>query len=72
MGKLDLAEESLLKAIGSMRLTGVVYDHLGDLYFRKGNRDQAVEFWKKALEQDDDELEKSEVAQKIDRAKTIP
>ncbi|GMR22111.1 MAG: hypothetical protein BMS9Abin37_0439 [Acidobacteriota bacterium] len=72
MGKLDLAEDSLLKAIGSLRLTGVVYDHLGDLYFRKGNPDQAVEFWKKALDQDDDELKKSEVAQKIDRAKTIP
>jgi len=72
MGKLDLAEESLLKAIGSLRLTGVVYDHLGDLYFRKGDREQAVEFWKKALDQDDDELEKNEVAQKIERATTTP
>ena len=72
MGKLDLAEENLLKAIGSLRLTGVVYDHLGDLYFRKGDREQAVEFWKKALDQDDDELEKNEVAQKIERATTTP
>ena len=72
MGKLDLAEDSLLKAIGSLRLTGVVYDHLGDLYFRKGDREQAVEFWKKALDQDDDELEKNEVAQKIERATTTP
>ena len=72
MGKLDLAEENLLKAIDSLRLTGVVYDHLGDLYFEKGNREQAVQFWKKALDQEDDELEKDEVAQKIERATSTP
>lgn len=72
MGELDLAEESLLKAIDSLRLTGVVYDHLGDLYFRKGNPERALEFWKKALDQDDDELEKSEVARKIERVTSTP
>lgn len=72
LGELELAEKSLLKAVESLRLTGVVYDHLGDLYYRKGDREQAIEFWKKALDQDDDELEKKEVAQKIERATSTP
>ncbi len=67
-GELDLAEENLLKAIDAMRLTGVVYDHLGDLYLEKGDPAQAVEYWKKALDQDDDEVERDEVAAKIERA----
>lgn len=70
MGKLDLAEDNLLQAVRSLRLTGVVYDHLGDLYFRKGNRDRAISYWKKALDQDDDELEKDQVARKIEDARS--
>ncbi|HEY7697806.1 MAG TPA: tetratricopeptide repeat protein, partial [Vicinamibacteria bacterium] len=68
MGKLDLAEDNLLKAVKSLRLTGVVYDHLGDLYFRKGDREQALTYWRKALDQEDDELEKDDVARKIEEA----
>jgi tetratricopeptide (TPR) repeat protein len=68
MGRLDLAEDNLLKAVKSLRLTGVVFDHLGDLYFRKGDREQAVAYWRKALDEEDDELEKDEVARKIEEA----
>jgi tetratricopeptide (TPR) repeat protein len=68
MGELDLAEKNLLKAIESLRLTGVVYDHLGDLYFEKGNLDKAVQFWRRALDQDDDELQRDNVAQKLEEA----
>ena len=68
LGKLELAEENLLKAIDSMRLTGVVYDHLGDLYYQKGKRQQAIQFWRKALDQDDDEVEEDEIVHKIQRA----
>jgi tetratricopeptide (TPR) repeat protein len=68
MGNLELAEDNLLKALASLRLTGVVYDHLGDLYFRKGNLDRAVQYWRKALDQEDDELEKGEVERKIEEA----
>jgi tetratricopeptide (TPR) repeat protein len=70
MGKLDLAENNLLQAVRSLRLTGVVYDHLGDLYFRKGDLDQAIVYWKKALDQDDDELQKDQVARKIEDARS--
>ena len=68
MGKLDLAEENLLRAIERLRITGVVYDHLGDLYFEKGAHDEAVRFWQKALDQDDDDLERERVARKIECA----
>ncbi len=68
MGRLDLAEDNLLKALKSLRLTGVVYDHLGDLYFQKGDRAQALTYWRKALDQEDDELEKEEVVRKIEEA----
>ena len=68
MGRLDLAEDNLLKALKSLRLTGVVYDHLGDLYFQKGDRERAVAYWRKALDQEDDELEKDVVARKIEEA----
>ena len=68
MGRLDLAEDSLLKALKALRLTGVVYDHLGDLYFQKGDREQAVAYWRKALSQEDDELEKDAVERKIEEA----
>ena len=68
MGRLDLAEDSLLKALKSLRLTGVVYDHLGDVYFEKGDHEQAVAYWRKALDQEDDELEKDDVVRKIEEA----
>ena len=72
LGNLELAEENLLKAIDSLRLTGVVYDHLGDLYLRKGDPDQAAQYWQKALEQDDDEVEKDKVTQKMKRVTSTP
>ncbi len=72
IGNLELAEENLLKAIASLRLTGVVYDHLGDLYLIKGNPDQAAQYWQKALEQDDDEVEKDKVVQKMKRVTSTP
>jgi tetratricopeptide (TPR) repeat protein len=68
LDKLDLAEENLTKAVKYMRLTGVVYDHLGDIYYKKGEREEAVRSWRKAIEQDDEDLEKDEVRRKIERA----
>jgi tetratricopeptide (TPR) repeat protein len=70
LGELDLAEENLLKAIRSLRETAVVYDHLGDLYSRRGQRDLAVHYWQKALERDDEDLEREVVARKIELARS--
>ncbi len=44
---------------------GEVYEHAGDIYFMDSEPDQAVEFWKKALELDpDNELLKKKVTHK--------
>ena len=44
-------------------------DHLGDLYRAKGNADEAVRFWRRALEHDgEDELEREAVSRKIEEA----
>jgi tetratricopeptide (TPR) repeat protein len=69
LGRLELAEENLLNAIERLRTTGVVYDHLGDLYYRKGDRAEAIRFWRQAVKQEDDELEKDQVVQKIEKAR---
>jgi tetratricopeptide (TPR) repeat protein len=68
LDKLDLAEDNIAKAIKQLRLNGVVYDHLGDIYYEKGKREEAIRSWRKALELDDEELEMDKVRQKIDRA----
>lgn len=42
-----------------------VYEHAGDIYFMNGSPDEALDFWKKALEQDpDNELLKRKVRNK--------
>lgn len=68
-GLLDLAEPNLLAAARCMPENSVVLDHLGDLYRAKGNADEAVRFWRRALEHDGEaELERDAVARKIEEA----
>ena len=68
-GDLSLAESNLLRAQQCMPENGVVLDHLGDLYRAKGNTEEAVRFWRMALQHDgDQELEREAIAQKIEEA----
>ena len=68
-GALDLAEPNLLRAERCMPENSVVLDHLGDLYRAKGEPDEAVRFWRRALEHDaDEELERDAVTRKIEEA----
>jgi predicted negative regulator of RcsB-dependent stress response len=34
-------------------VNAVVYEHLGDVYFRLNNRERAMELWQKALSLDE-------------------
>ncbi len=68
-GDLSLAESNLLRAQQCMPENGVVLDHLGDLYRAKGNTEEAVRFWRMALQHDgDQELEREAIARKIEEA----
>lgn len=51
MSRIDKAIEQLEKA-GSLLSDPVIYDHLGDAYFRKGILDKAKTAWERSLELD--------------------
>jgi tetratricopeptide (TPR) repeat protein len=40
------------KSIATGKASAVVHEHLGDVYLKLGQKEQAVELWKKALEMD--------------------
>jgi Flp pilus assembly protein TadD len=40
------------KSIATGKASGVVHEHLGDIYLKLGRKEQAMESWKKALEMD--------------------
>jgi tetratricopeptide (TPR) repeat protein len=68
-GELSLAEPNLLRAQQCMPENSVVLDHLGDLYRAKGNAEEAIRFWQRALQHDgDQELEREAIARKIEEA----
>ncbi len=72
-GDLNLAEPNLLRAQQCMPENSVVLDHLGDLYRAKGNAEEAVRFWRMALQHDgDEELERETIARKIEEAGNDP
>ena len=72
-GDLNRAEPNLLRAQQCMPENSVVLDHLGDLYRAKGNTEEAVRFWRMALQHDgDQELEREVIARKIEEAGNDP
>lgn len=40
------------KSIATGKASAVVHEHLGDVYFKLGRKEQALDLWKKALEMD--------------------
>jgi tetratricopeptide (TPR) repeat protein len=51
LGKYDLAEENLTKALQHMGSDPTVQDHLGDLYQKTGRLKQAAAHWERALDE---------------------
>jgi tetratricopeptide (TPR) repeat protein len=49
-GKLDLAEKHLKRAAELQPAEAVIFDHLGDYFAKRGDREKAIEHWKKAAE----------------------
>jgi len=52
-GKFDDAIKKLIQAMRNLNATDetdpVVYDHIGDTYFKLGNKKKAIEFWKQSV-----------------------
>lgn len=69
MGRYEEAREYQLKALKHAdkdRPTGVFHDHMGDIEYKLGNRQEAVKHWKKALEFPEEEgLDIEEIGKKI-------
>ena len=51
---LTLQEGAIEKASAQNDMTGEYWDHLGDIQYRCGQKDKALESWKKALQLDKD------------------
>jgi hypothetical protein len=53
--------------VGKERNSAVVFDHLGDVLKRRGNVQEALVYWRKALggEDDGEELDRAVVERKI-------
>jgi tetratricopeptide (TPR) repeat protein len=64
LGQYQQAQEYIEKAIAAASASAVVYEHMGDVYFRMGNQQKAVTTWKKALEMDSTN---EELRKKIER-----
>ena len=49
LGKYEEAEQHIRKAVELGSTSPVIYEHLGDVYFKLSRIDKALEFWNKAL-----------------------
>ena len=59
---LEVQEKAIQAVAGDKEMIGEFWDHLGDIQYRCGLRDKALESWRKALELDKDN---KEIAKKI-------
>ncbi len=50
LGRYEEAAQYIQKAIDAGGASAVVHEHLGDVFFKLGNTEKAMEIWKRALE----------------------
>lgn len=67
--KYDMAEPLLRKAVAQLPTNSVVQDHLGDLLWATGRKQEAVTQWRRALDGDREEIDVKAIEKKIGRAK---
>jgi len=68
-GRLDLAEENLKRAASQLTSNAVIQDHYGDVLFKLGRFQDAIEAWARALSGDADEIDRGSVDRKIRSAR---
>jgi len=67
--KLDLAEANLRRAAEQLKTNSVIQAHFGEVLFKVGRYDQAIEAWNRALTGDGDEIDRVGLDKKIRTAK---
>jgi tetratricopeptide (TPR) repeat protein len=67
LGRVDDAERNVRKSLAKQEKNAVVLDHLGDILKAQGRVAEALDFWKKALQGEDEEgeLDRSRVERKV-------
>jgi tetratricopeptide (TPR) repeat protein len=50
LGRYDEAQKYISKAIGAGGTSATVYEHMGDIQYKLGEKKKAEQFWKQALE----------------------
>ena len=50
-----------------MKNDPVIHDHLGDVYYKTGNYEKAVEFWTKSVEVGTEPEETQKVREKLEK-----
>lgn len=68
-GQLALAEEQLKRASQQLTTNSVVQDHYGDVLFKLGRFQDAIDAWTRALTGDADEIDRGAVDRKIRSAR---
>jgi tetratricopeptide (TPR) repeat protein len=68
-GQLDLAEANLKRAAAQLTTNGVVQDHYGDVLFKLGRIQDAIDAWTRALSGDTEEIDRGTVDRKIRTAR---
>jgi tetratricopeptide (TPR) repeat protein len=73
LNRLEPAEENVRKALERQGSNAVILDHLGDILERRGHVAEALTFWQKALQGEDEEgeLDRARVERKIREAQTL-
>ena len=69
LDRMEEAESYLKKAADRVRKDPTVHDHLGDLFYRKGQYEQARVSWELSLSFGQDEEEIKKVQKKVEELK---
>ena len=65
LGRIEEAELYLVRALARVRRDPTIHDHLGDLYYKKGDYLQARSAWQRSVAYGQDEEESGKVRQKM-------
>ncbi|HEV3217851.1 MAG TPA: tetratricopeptide repeat protein [Vicinamibacterales bacterium] len=68
-GKLDAAEPPLREASEKLPAVSVIQSHFGDLLFKRGDGQEAIDAWQRALDGDGDSITRADLEDKIKAAR---